>query len=200
MSDDQTDNDSSSMEEDVVPQLAPEVPLTPVKRKLEQQLDDNEREKKRLRSDIKRMYIMKPDLRKVVGKNAEIDQELLNLTHEELKLIRDECYMFMAGDGGHDPLSTGRALANIIGNGLERVSGLPGFSNRLTTDHRLVAMIHEILPFDPERFGPYVEVISSVLSHGVNLYHQWTHPPTMAFPSPPMPPPTATSPIPPGSS
>lgn len=197
MSDEQSDSDSSSMEVEELPGLAPEIPLTATKRKLEQQLDDNEREKKRLRGDIKRMFIMKPELRKMVGKHAEIDQELLNYAQEELKLLRDECYMFMAGSEGHDPLSTGRAIANIIGNGLEKVTRLPGFSNRLTSDHRLVAMIHEILPFDPERFGPYVEVLSSVLSHGVNLYQQWTHPP---LPFSPMPPPTSTSPIPPGSS
>lgn len=201
MSSEETSSEHSSMEEEeVVPQLAPEPTLSPAKRKLEQQLDDNEREKKRLRNDIKRMYIMKPELRKVVGKHAEIDQELLVYSEEQLKLILEECYMFMSGGEGHDPLSTGRALVNIIGNGLEKVTKLPGFSQRLSSDHHLVAMIHEVMPFDPQRFGRYVEVISSVLSHGVNLYQQWTAPPTMPHPYPPIPQPTSTSPIPPGSS
>lgn len=200
MSEEHTEEESSTMEEERLPQLAPPPEARGVKRDLEEKYESNEREKKRLRLDIKSMFVANPGLDKKVGQHSEIDMRLLPLSIEELKSIRDECYALCASNGQvHDPFKTGRAVTTILGASLEKFTRLPGLAQRITSDQNLIARIHEILPFDPEKLGPYVEAFTSLMAHGINHFHQqeWI-PQTTVTPN--TQPPSTTSTTPPVSS
>lgn len=158
--------------------LAEEPPLSDKKRKRLEAYDGNEMQTKRMKREIKRMISQNPDMRKAVGQNTELDTELDGLTPQELKEWREDCYIFL-NKGNYDILSTGRSLVNLFGRGIEKFTHIPGYASRVTADDRLVTMVHENLPFDPAQFGPYVEILSSLVSHGVNLYHEWTTPATL---------------------
>lgn len=191
-----TEEESTSMEEEGLPQLAPPPEAHGVKRKLVDEYDANEREKKRLRANIKSMFVHNPGLEKQVGQHSEIDAKLSPLSYEELKAMCDECYGLCASGGQpYDPFSTARAATTILATIAEKGSGLSGLAHRIINDQRLIARIHEILPFDPQKAGPYVEAFASILSHGVNhLQQKWIPPPA------PTPQPSVTSPTPPVSS
>ena len=200
MSEEQTEEESSSMEEESLAQLAPPPEARGVKRDFEEKYDSNEREKKRLRLDIKSMFVVNPGLDKKVGQHSEFDAKLLPLSIEELRSMRDECYALCASNGQvHDPFKTGRAVVTIIGASLEKFLRTPGLAQRIASDQNLIARIHEILPFDPEKLGPYVEAFTSLMAHGINHFHQkeWTPQATM---TPNTQPPSATSTTPPVSS
>jgi len=196
---DHTEEESTSIEEEPLPQLAPPPEARGIKRKREEEeYDSNDREKQRLRTNIKSMFVSNPQLRKQVGQHSEIDEELSPLTLDQLKAMCNECYALCAsGTQPHDPFSTGRAITTIIGTFLEKATGLHGLCQRIANDQRLVARVHEIAPFDAQKYGPYFEAFSSLLSHGVNHFHQqqWSPIPTSSMPQP-----SATSSTPPESS
>lgn len=170
----QDDMDEEEVDEPKI-ELAKDPPLTSKKRKRAEEYDANERQRQRIKREIKRMYGQNADMKKCVGQNSELEAELDSLTLDELKERREDCYIYLLGPE-YDVLSTGRSVVSIIGRGMEKITGIPGVSNRVTKDTKLVALVHENLPFDPAQFGPYVEIVATLISHGVNLYHEWTTP------------------------
>lgn len=183
------EEDSSSEEENVPmvapkdtspPQLAPRV-VTPQQQVKQEDYEKTQKKRRRVIRELDVLHHTHPDVK--VEVNSEFEQKLALLNDEDLVYLREK---FHSAISGCDPFVTGRALTNIVGRLGERFFRLPGLSQRVNADTRLIANMERSLPFSPSDYGPQFESASQWLTHAFNIIAECppaTHPNSSNIPA-----------------